>query len=151
MERLRANQIRSLVGAIYLNMLLCVVLTYLHFFEWMLMYILFVTYSILGELAKMKRSITSISADRFMSFLATHQALLYPVVQLQSSLQHKILGVGFWKRQTANRERMSAGQYLSIYTFLLPVSADQSYLIFQILYFCIYCIYSWCYDTSSWT
>ena len=52
----------------------------------------------------------------------THQALLYPAVQIQSSLRRKILGSGFWEHHTENRICMTEGKYIPVRDFLLKVS-----------------------------
>ena len=70
----------------------------------------------------MERKGNPINTTHFRDFALNHQALLYPAFVMQSALRRKILGSGFWERQTEKRMRITKGKYVPVRDFLVNVS-----------------------------
>lgn len=65
---------------------------------------------------------TTINLQAFKKFTKTHQAMLFPVFQLQSQLQRNVLGVAFWKRASGRRVELSKGNYVTMSALMQMVS-----------------------------
>jgi Ca2+-binding EF-hand superfamily protein len=63
-----------------------------------------------------------IDVDAFVTFARTHHALLFPAFQMQSALQDKILGKGFWTKSANRRIEISKGKFVPIARFMELVS-----------------------------
>lgn len=63
-----------------------------------------------------------LTVDNFKRFLKTHQAMMFPVFQMQNKLRRKILGARFWHKAANRRIRFSNGKHISVGAFIAFVS-----------------------------
>lgn len=64
-----------------------------------------------------------LNVDNFKRFLKTHQALLFPVFQMQTAIRRNILGVRFWEFNANKRLKFSNGKHISVGNFISFVSS----------------------------
>jgi len=76
---------------------------------------------------------TPINLPAFRKFTKTHQALLFPVFQLQNQLQKKVLGVAFWHKASNRRIEICKGNYITMST-LMEMVRTPKLLFVQHLY-----------------
>ena len=77
---------------------------------------------------------SEIDIDIFKTFARTHQALLFPVFNLQHQLQVSVLGSAFWERASGRRIEISKGHYVTLSELMQVVSCN------LIIVFCVLCI-----------
>ena len=52
--------------------------------------------------------------EQFRHFVSSHPALLYPALQMQLSIQKKVLGESYWREYSNKRVLLSNGGYTNI-------------------------------------
>ena len=82
------------------------------------------------ELRKLDHS-KGISIEVLKSFAKVHQALLWPVFELQHHLQEQVMGVAFWEKVSERRVELSNGQYVPLSDIMQIVSH----------LFCVLCLF----------
>ena len=64
-----------------------------------------------------------INFNQFQQFIKTHQAMLFPIHQIQSKLQKKILGKRFWEYHSYQRGQLTPG-----YGNKIPIGKINEYI-----------------------
>lgn len=72
---------------------------------------------ILKELSEIEAD-GDLDIDAFRFFCKTHSAMLFPAFNLQTALQKRIMGRGFWDRHANRRIEVCRGQYMPIAKFM---------------------------------
>ena len=98
--------------------------TYIYLFSSFLhiFFVLFILFSSVSVELKGLEAKGTFDLEKFQKFAKFHQALLFPAFNMQSIMMKRVLGAGFWWKQTKRRAQLSGGEYLPMESFIIHVS-----------------------------
>lgn len=70
--------------------------------------------NIKNDLKEIEKNGIAVDIEQFREFCRNHQALLFPAARMQLYLQQKVLGRGFWHKNSQRRIKLSKGKFVPI-------------------------------------